>query len=43
MAIEERDHAVVEQVGRDRHFAIIELGEGDLGVGVDELLEMILG
>ena len=37
MAIEERDHAVVEQIGGgDWRLAIIELGEGDLGVGVDE-------
>ncbi len=37
MAVEERDHAVVEQIGRrNRRLAIIKLGEGDLGVGVDE-------
>ena len=33
----ERDHPVVEQVcGGERGLAVIELGEGDLGVGVDE-------
>ena len=37
MAIEERDHAVVEEIGGgDRRLAIVELGEGDLSVGVDE-------
>ena len=33
----ERHDAIVEEIGRgDRRLAIIELGEGDLGVGVDE-------
>ena len=37
MAVEERDHPVVEQIGcRDRRLAIVELGAGDLGVGIDE-------
>jgi hypothetical protein len=35
--LEERQHTVIEQIGRrDRRLAIVELGEGDLGVGVDE-------
>src|SRR5262245_51172750 len=34
---EERQHPVVQQVGRgERCLAVIELGEGDLGIGVDE-------
>ena len=37
MTVEERDHAVVEKIGRgDRRLAIVELGESDFGVGVDE-------
>ena len=37
VAVEEREHAIVQKIGRrDRRLAIIELGEGDLGVGVDE-------
>jgi hypothetical protein len=37
MLLEERHHAVIEQIRRrDRRFAIIELAEGHLGVGVDE-------
>ncbi len=37
MVLEERQHAVVQNLGRgDRRLAIVELGEGDLGVGVDE-------
>src|SRR4029434_9855287 len=33
----ERHHPVVEDLGRgDRRLTIIELGEGDLGIGVDE-------
>ena len=33
----ERDHPVVEQIGGgDRRLAVVELGEADLGVGVDE-------
>jgi hypothetical protein len=33
MLLEERQHTIVEQIGgRDRRLAIIELGEGDLGV-----------
>src|SRR5215472_11646937 len=37
MLLEERQHTVVEQIGgRDRRLTIVELGEGDLGVGVDE-------
>jgi hypothetical protein len=35
--LEERQHTVIEQIGgRDRRLAIVEFGEGDLGVGVDE-------
>ena len=35
--IEERDHPVIEQVGRhQRGLALIELGEGQLGVGINE-------
>ncbi len=34
---EERDDAVVEQIGGgDRGLAVVELGERDLGIGVDE-------
>ena len=37
MVLEERQHAIVQNLGRgDRRLAIVELGEGDLGVGVDE-------
>src|ERR1700750_1941548 len=37
MAVEERDHPVVEQIGSgDRSLAIVELGAGNLGVGIDE-------
>ena len=37
MAIEEGNDPVVEQIGRcDRRLAIVELGAGHLGVGVDE-------
>src|SRR5215813_14880700 len=37
MLLEERQHTVIEQIGgRDRRLAIVELGESDLGVGVDE-------
>jgi hypothetical protein len=37
MLVIERHDAVVEQLGRgDRRLAVVELGEGDLGVGVDE-------
>jgi len=37
MLLEERQHTVVEQIGgRDRRLAIVELGKGDLRVGVDE-------
>lgn len=33
----ERDHSIVQQIGgSDRLLAVIELGEADLGVGVDE-------
>jgi len=36
MLVEERQHTVIEQIGgRDRCLAIVELGKGDLGVGVD--------
>jgi hypothetical protein len=39
LAVEEGDHAVVEEIGcRDRRLAIIELGASNLGVGVDERL-----
>ena len=35
--IEERQHAVIEQIrGRDRRFAIVQLGRSDLRIGVDE-------
>jgi hypothetical protein len=35
----ERQDAIVEEIGRgDRRLAIVEPGEGDLGVGVDERL-----
>jgi hypothetical protein len=35
--LEERQHTVIEQIGRrDRRFAIVEFGKADLGVGVDE-------
>ena len=35
----ERHDAIVEEIGRgDRRLAVVELGEGDLGVGVDESL-----
>ena len=34
----ERDHPVVEQIGRgDRGLAVVQLGEADLGVGIDEV------
>ena len=37
MLLEERQHSVVEDLGGgDRRLAVIELGEGHLGVGVDE-------
>jgi hypothetical protein len=37
MAIEEWHHTIVQDVGRrQRCLAVIELGEGDLGVGIDE-------
>jgi hypothetical protein len=37
MAVEERQYPIVQKIGRrDRRLAIIELGEGNLGVGVDE-------
>jgi hypothetical protein len=37
MGVVERHNAIVEEVGGgDRRLPIIELGEGDLGVGVDE-------
>ena len=32
----ERDHPVVEQVGGERRLSVVDLGEADLGVGVDE-------
>ena len=35
VGVVERHYAIVEEIGRgDRRLAIIELGEGDLGVGV---------
>jgi hypothetical protein len=35
--IVKRHHAVIEDLGRgDRRLAVIELGEGDFGIGVDE-------
>ena len=37
MAVVERHDAIVKKIGRrDRRLAVIELGEGDLGVGIDE-------
>ena len=37
MFVVERHHPVIEDLGRgDRGLAIIQLGEGDLGIGVDE-------
>jgi hypothetical protein len=34
--LEEWQHRVIEQIGRrDRRFAVVELGKGDLGVGVN--------
>ena len=37
MLLEEREHAVVQQIGRgDRRLAIVEFGAGNLGVGIDE-------
>ena len=37
MLVVERHHPVVEELGGgDRRLAVVELGEGDLGVGVDE-------
>jgi hypothetical protein len=37
VAIVERDYAIVKQISRrDRRLAIVELGAGDLSVGVDE-------
>src|SRR4029450_11692376 len=37
IALEQRDHAVVEEISRrNRRLAIVELGAGNLGVGVDE-------
>ena len=37
MGVEEWQYAVIQKIGRrDRCLAIIELGEGNLGVGVDE-------
>src|SRR4029077_8423472 len=39
MTVEQGDHAVVQKIGcRDRCLAIIELGERNLGIGVDERL-----
>ena len=35
MAVEERDHAVVEEIGSDRCLGIIKLGKGDL-CAIDE-------
>src|SRR6516164_4020833 len=33
----ERQHPIVEDLGRgDRRLAVIEFGEGDLGIGIDE-------
>ena len=37
MLVVERHHSVVEDLGRgDRRLAVVELGEGHLGVGVDK-------
>src|SRR5215472_13355276 len=37
MLVVERHHSVIEDLGRgDRGLAVIELGEGDFGIGVDE-------
>jgi hypothetical protein len=39
LLLEEREDAVVQQIGRrDRRLAVVQLGEGDLGVGVDQRL-----
>src|SRR5215467_7323572 len=37
MLIIERKHPIIEDLGRgDRRLAVIEFGEGDLGIGIDE-------
>src|SRR6516225_6877614 len=37
VVLEYRQHSIIEQIGRrDRRLAIVKLGAGDLGVGVDE-------
>ena len=37
IALEQRDHTIVEEISRrNRRLAIVELGAGNLGVGVDE-------
>src|SRR6476660_3494646 len=37
IALKKRNHTIIEQIGRrERGLAIIELGKGHLGVGVDE-------
>jgi len=37
MAIEQRDHLVIEKIGgRDRRLAVIGLGASDLGISIDE-------
>jgi hypothetical protein len=39
VAVEEGKDAIVEEISsRDRRLAIVELGESDLGIGVDERL-----
>jgi hypothetical protein len=39
VALEQGDYPVVEQIGgRDRRLAVVELGGGNLAVGVDESL-----
>ena len=35
MAVEERQNAVIRVGRRDRRLAIVQLGEADLGLGVD--------
>src|SRR3979490_561024 len=37
IALEQRDHTIVEEIScRNRRLAIVELGAGNLGVGIDE-------
>ena len=37
MLVVERQHLVIQQIGRgDRRLDVVQLGEADLGIGVDE-------